>query len=99
MYKLIFQNLKPSDQRIAIAYDRRIYTKTTKCACTHLVNIHEAITLIILSLIYPEKLQNKPTVYSLDEPEKQSNTDIKIDYSSQPLTLSNLESILFKVIF
>lgn len=99
MYKLIFQNLKPSGHRIVITYDSRIYTKTTKCACSHLVNTHEAITLIILSLIYPEKLQNKPTVYCLDEPEKQSNKDIKIDYSSQPLTFSNLESILFKVIF
>jgi len=66
--------------------------KTSMCACTRLISVHEAITLIILSLIYPEKLENKPTVYGL-------NTDInsiKIDYN-QPLTFSSLESILFKV--
>lgn len=63
----------------------------------NLVNIHEAITLIILSLIYPEKLVNKPTIRSLDDTEKLWD-DIEIDYS-QPLSVASLNSVLFKVIF
>jgi len=59
--------------------------------------VHEAITLIILSLIYPEKLENKPTVYGLNS-DIDSSKEIKIDYN-QPLTFSALESILFNVIY
>jgi len=59
--------------------------------------VHEAITLITLSLIYPEKLENKPTVFGLNTTSATSK-EIKIDYN-QPLTFAYLESILFKVFF
>jgi len=59
--------------------------------------VHEAITLITLSLIYPEKLENKPTVFGLNSTSATSK-EIEIDYN-QPLTFAYLESILFKVIF
>jgi len=80
-----------------ITYDRRICMKKSMCANSRLISVHEAITLITLSLIYPEKLENKPTVYGLTS-EINSSKEIEIDYN-QPLTFSFLESILFKVIF
>jgi len=61
-----------------------------------MLSVHEAITLITLSLIYPEKLENKPTIFSLKSPT--TSKKIEIDYN-QPLTFAYLESILFKVIF
>jgi len=80
-----------------ITYDNRICMKTSMCACSQLISVHEAITLIILSLIYPEKLENKPTVYGLYY-DINSSQEIEIDYN-QPLTFSYLESILFQVTF
>lgn len=80
-----------------ITYDSRLRMKTSMCACSRLISVHEAITLITLSLIYPEKLENKPTVFGLNS-DKNSSKKIEIDYS-QPLTFSSLESILFKVIY
>jgi len=70
--------------------------KKLKCACSRLLNVHEAITLIILTLIYPEKLENKPTVCGLNS-NINACKEIEIDYN-QPLTFAYLESILFKVI-
>jgi len=67
------------------------------CAYSRLISVHEAITLTTLSLIYPEKLENKPTVYGLSS-DINSSKEIEIDYN-QPLTFSYLEPILFKVIF
>lgn len=80
-----------------ITYDSRMCMKKSMCACSRLVSVHEAITLIILSLIYPEKLENKPTVYGLNS-DFNTSKEIEIDYN-QPLTFSYLEPILFKVIF
>lgn len=82
-----------------IAYDSREYLKNKKCACTKLLGVDEAITLITLSLIYPDKLPNKPTVRGLGVLEKQcTNNEIEIDYT-QSLTFTYLESILYKVNF
>lgn len=67
--------------------------KTKNCAYTKLLSVHEAITLIILSLIYPETKKNKPTICAL---KKGSHLNIEIDYN-QSLTFSYLESVLFKV--
>lgn len=80
-----------------IAYDSRDYMKKSMCECTRLLSVHEAITLITLSLIYPEKLENKPTIYGLDSTVTTCK-EIKIDYT-QPLTFASLESVLYKVIF
>lgn len=81
-----------------IAYDNRMYIKKNSCAHERLVGIHEAITLIILSLIYPGKFPKKPTVHSFVVSEKQCNNEVNIDYT-KPLTFANLESILFAVNF
>lgn len=81
-----------------ITYDSRIYLKNTNCKCTHLLKVQEAITLITLSLIYPDKLPNKPTICSMDESGKQCYKEIEIDYN-ESLTFSSLNSILFKVSF
>jgi len=69
-----------------------------KCVCTHLLNVDEAITLLTLSLIYPGKLPNKPTIRALKESDKQFKNEIIIDYS-QPLTFAYLQSILFEVMY
>jgi len=70
-----------------------------KCACTNLLDIYEAITLIVLSLIYPEKSSlYKPIIRRLDGSEKQSNQAVEIDYQ-QPLDYFTLSSILFNVNF
>lgn len=81
-----------------IAYDNRKYVTKNACAHARLVSIHEATTLIILSLIYPGKFPKKPTIHSFVESkkEKMCNNEINIDYN-QPLTFANLESILFMV--
>lgn len=81
-----------------IAYDNRMYVKKNSCAHARLVSIHEAITIIILSLIYPDKLPKKPTVRGFIVSEKQCSNEVNIDYN-QPLTFANLESILFAVNF
>lgn len=80
-----------------ITYDSRLCMKTSMCAYSRLISVHEAITLITLSLIYPEKLENKPTIFGLNS-DINSSKKIEIDYN-QPLTFSSLESILFKVIY
>lgn len=92
-----FKNLQPSDLHIIIAYDSRMCMKTKQCACTYLLNVDEAITLLTMSLIYPNKLPNKPTIRGLKEPDKQCN-EIIIDYT-QPLTFTYLQSILFEVMY
>lgn len=89
--------MDPLGLRIMITYDSRLCMKNSMCAYSRLISVHEAITLITLSLIYPEKLENKPTVFGLNS-EVNSSKEIEIDYN-QPLTFSSLESILFKVIF
>jgi len=98
LIKRTLENLKPSGHRILIVYDSRFYIKKKKCACTHLLNVDEAITLLILSFIYPEKLTNKPTILALKNTDKQCKTELTIDYS-QPLTFAYLQSILFEESF
>lgn len=90
--------MEPSGRRIMITYDSRLYLKNTNCKCTHLLKVEEAITLLTLSLIYPDKLPNKPTICSMDESGKQGYKEVEIDYN-QSLTFDNVNSILFKVIF
>lgn len=80
-----------------IVYDSRLCMKEKMCSYSRMLYVHEAITLITLSLIYPEKLENKPTVFGLNSTSATSK-EIEIDYN-QPLTFAYLESILFKVIF
>lgn len=63
------------------------------CACTRLLSVHEAVTLIILSLTVPEKLPNKPTVFGLNEMSQTDKIEVEFDHS---LIFSTLESILFK---
>lgn len=63
-----------------------------------LLNVDEAITLLTLSLIYPEKLLNKPTVHALKNTDKQCKNEIIIDYSKS-LTFAYLQSILFEVLY
>jgi len=72
--------------------------KEKNCLYTHMLMVHEAITLITLSLIYPEKVSNKPCIRSLNESAMLCDNVIEIDYN-QPLTFTSLESILFKVYF
>uniref|UniRef100_A0A2H8U049 SS-A/Ro ribonucleoprotein n=1 Tax=Melanaphis sacchari TaxID=742174 RepID=A0A2H8U049_9HEMI len=86
--------LNPFGVRIMIVYDNRLCMKQKMCACLQMLSVHEAITLITLSLIYPEKLENKPTVYGLNS-NSSTSKEIEIDYN-QPLTFAYLESILFK---
>lgn len=69
--------------------------KSCMCACTRLLSVHEAITLIILSLTVPEKLPNKPTVLGINEMSLIDQIENEFDHS---LTFSMLESTLFKVI-
>lgn len=65
------------------------------CRFTPLLKVHEAITLVTLSLIFPEKSENKPTVLSLNE---DSDVD-KVEYGDIS-SFKELENILFKeVIF
>ncbi|XP_060851709.1 uncharacterized protein LOC132930067 [Rhopalosiphum padi] len=85
--------LNPTGLKIMIVYDSRLCMKKKMCACSRMLSVHEAITLITLSLIYPEKLENKPTIFSLKSPT--TSKKIEIDYN-QPLTFAYLESILFK---
>ncbi|VVC28670.1 Hypothetical protein CINCED_3A009897 [Cinara cedri] len=92
LIKKTLENLIPSNRRILISYDSRMCMKTKKCFYTNLLGVDEAITLIILSLIYPETLENKPTIFALKE---KSLSKIEIDYN-QSLTFSNLESVLYK---
>lgn len=63
------------------------------CACTRLLSVHEAVTLIILSLTVPEKLPNKPTVFGLNEMSQTDKIEVEFDHS---LIFFTLESILFK---
>lgn len=72
--------------------------KKKMCFYSKLLYVHEAITLITLSLIYPNKIPNKPTICGLDETGKPCKNDVKIDYE-KPLTYDGLESILFEVFF
>lgn len=72
--------------------------KKKMCFFSDMLYVHEAITLITLSLIYPNKIPNKPTICGLDATGKPCKNDIKIDYG-KPLAYDNLESILFEVIF
>jgi len=60
--------------------------------------VQEAILLITLSLTYPESLENKPTLFDIDEPGTPNNSDIYYDYKNKPLTMANLESAMFNVI-
>lgn len=83
----------PSNRRILISYDSRMCMKKKNCFFTKLLSVHEAMSLIILSLIYPETLDNKPTIYALNE---KSHLIIDINYS-EPLTFSSVESALFNV--
>ncbi|VVC32718.1 TROVE domain [Cinara cedri] len=86
------QNLVPSNRRILILYDSQVGTKSKKCFYTNLLSVHEAITMIILSLIYPETLENKPKILTI---KNKFLTEKKIDYN-QSLTFSYLESVLYK---
>lgn len=71
--------------------------KKCMCSCTRLLSVHEAITLITLTLTVPEKLPNKPTVIGINETSKIDKIEVEYDNS---LTFATLESILFKkVIF
>lgn len=79
-----------------IAYDNQTSLKEKYCYFSHLINVREAITLTILSLIYPENSQeDKPTVLGFDELKKGSY-EVKIDYN-KPLNFADLEYILYKV--
>lgn len=86
--------LDPLGLHIMIVYDSRLCMKEKMCTYSRMLYVHEAITLITLSLIYPEKLENKPTVFGLNSTSATSK-EIEIDYN-QPLTFAYLESILFK---
>lgn len=72
--------------------------KKANCYYTDLLKVHEAITLIILSLIYPEPIENKPTIIGLKGYGKQWSNEIKMNYAN-PLNYNNLEAVLFAVIF
>lgn len=72
--------------------------KKKKCFVSKFTNVHEAITLITLSLIYPNKVPNKPTICGLDANEKLCINDI-INNDETVLDYKSLENILFKVIF
>lgn len=63
------------------------------CAYDSLISVHEAITLITLSLIMPEKSTNKPIVYGINEESKIKK--IEIDYDNI-LLFKELDNILFK---
>lgn len=67
-----------------------------QCECNNLISVHEATTLIILSLIYPNKYNNKPTLRGLNETHLMNINQMKIDYTKH-LTFSSVESALFKV--
>lgn len=83
----------PSNRRILISYEGRICMKRINCFHTKLLSVQEAITLIILSLIYPETIDNKPSIYALKE---KTHLNININYG-QPLTVNSVESVLFNV--
>ncbi|VVC29540.1 TROVE domain [Cinara cedri] len=88
------KTLKPFNASIIIAFDCSVYMKLKQCEYSNLITVHEAITLIILSLIYPNG-HNKPTLRGLNEKNLQCINNMKIDYS-KPLTFANVESALFK---
>lgn len=90
--------MKPFNARIIIAFDCRSYMRLKQCEYSNLVTVHEAITLIILSLIYPNVYNNKPTLRGLNEKQLLCINQMKIDYSKH-LTFSTVESALFKVNF
>ncbi|XP_050423592.1 uncharacterized protein LOC126835217 [Adelges cooleyi] len=87
--------LQPTRSRILIAYDCRPYIKLKRCAYTRLIHIHEAITLITLSLIGHEKsLNKKPFITCLDDIGK-INDPVEIP-EDKYLTYEDLKSILYK---
>lgn len=62
------------------------------------VNVVDAITLMIMSIIIPEyeSYKQKPTIYALHG-NGIPNEKIKISYR-RPMTFKNLKSMLFEVI-
>jgi len=73
--------------------------KHCKYAHLNILTVFEAITLIVLSIIYPEqKIKNKPTLCKLLEVGKPFKM-ISINYS-RPLNFKNLNKQLFvEVVF
>lgn len=85
--------MKPTGRRIIITYDSQAGLKCAKCMFSKLLGVDEAITLIILSLIYANKFENKPTI-CMDK--SKNYKEINVNY--EKLDVLYLESLLFKVI-
>ncbi|XP_026819290.1 uncharacterized protein LOC113557950 [Rhopalosiphum maidis] len=97
LVKMTLNNLNPSDHRLLIAYDSRIYyTNTVNCYYMHVkfLKVFEAITLIIQSIVYQNRLKvdNKPTICALSSSLKFRT--IYVDHE-QALTVTSLENHLF----
>lgn len=68
------------------------------CEGTSLLTVQEAIILIVMSLIYPEKSKKRPTICGLQEPSKTFSNKVEVDYK-RDINFPNLKSDLYKVKF
>lgn len=84
-----------------IAYDSRQYLATRNCRYPHLkvVKMIDAITMIILSLIYQMRGQPtiRPTIVAMNDTPSRF-TPVYVDYKRQRFTLEDLKETLFSTV-
>lgn len=81
-----------------IAYDPRQFTERKMCLGASLLNVQEAIILIVMSLIYPEKSKKQPTLCALQELSDTVCNKVEVNYSKD-INFTNVKFDLFTVKF